>query len=70
MNADGTDSMALTNDPNADDPAWSPDGSQSAFDADADGDGYEELWVMNADGSGATQLLSGITGVEADWTAS
>ena len=57
MNADGTDPHALTNYPNAYDPAWSPDGSQIAFDADADGDGYEELWVMNADGSGSAPSL-------------
>ncbi len=58
MNADGTGPHELTNQLNAYDPAWSPDGSQIAYDADADGDGYEELWVMNADGTDQRQVYN------------
>jgi hypothetical protein len=32
--------------------AFSPDGTQISFDADLDGDGWNELGLMNADGSG------------------
>lgn len=50
MNADGSSVMPLSQ-PRAFDPAWSPDGGTIAYDADSDGDGWEELWLMNADGS-------------------
>ena len=33
---------------------WSPDGSKIAFTSDRDGD--FEIWVMNANGTGAVQL--------------
>ncbi len=35
-------------------PAWSPDGRRIAFFSERDGQG--DIWVMNADGSGATRL--------------
>lgn len=31
--------------------AWSPDGEKIAFSADSDGNGWLELWLMDADGS-------------------
>ncbi|MCB0234428.1 MAG: PD40 domain-containing protein, partial [Anaerolineae bacterium] len=51
MNADGSGQQVLSNQQNAFDPVWSPDGRQIAYDADYDGDNWEELWLMNADGS-------------------
>jgi dipeptidyl aminopeptidase/acylaminoacyl peptidase len=49
--ADGTGRVNLTNDPAADEsPAVSPDGRQIAFVKARDG--YDVLYVMNADGSG------------------
>ncbi len=55
MNADGTDPRRLTtvNGPDII-PAWSRDGSRIAFVSVRDGN--EELFVMNFDGSGQTQL--------------
>jgi hypothetical protein len=41
---------------NADYPVWSPDGSKIAFIADPCDCLSEQLWVMNADGSGARML--------------
>src|SRR5207247_1465359 len=38
-----------------DDPVWSPDGERIAFHSTRDG-GDEDIFVMNADGSGVTQL--------------
>jgi Tol biopolymer transport system component len=38
------------------DPTWSPDGRRIAFLSDRAVAGDEQIWVMNADGSGATQL--------------
>jgi hypothetical protein len=53
MNADGTNPAPLTSDPSADlMAAWSPDGTQLAFDYDRDGDGFNDLAVINANGSG------------------
>ncbi len=53
MNADGSNPHALTVElPYLGHPAWSPDGTQMAFDYDADGDVWNELVVMNLDGTG------------------
>jgi TolB protein len=68
MNADGSGVVTrLTNNPASDGgpdwfpspnegPVWSPDGSHIVFTADRDGDGIGEIYVVNADGSGLTNL--------------
>ena len=58
MNADGSDPLNLTQNPAVDDrPAWSPDGKQIAFTSDRSGtQNGPSLYLMNADGSGQTQL--------------
>ena len=58
INADGSGVKILTNDPAWDyAPAWSPDGTRIAF-SRRSGDDWA-LYVMNADGSGATDLALG-----------
>ncbi len=52
MNADGSGPIQLSGQAYSENPAWSPDGTQIAYDADVDGDGWQEVLVMNADGSG------------------
>jgi Tol biopolymer transport system component len=62
MNADGTNQQNITNNfqlatqsaHNDYYPAWSPDGSKIVF--VYDGEGTDEIYVMNADGSGRTNL--------------
>jgi TolB protein len=63
MNVDGTCQTNLTNNPAHDgyqwfydhkSPAWSPDGAKIAFYSERDGNG--EIYVMNADGTGPTNL--------------
>ena len=40
-------------------PTWSPDGSKIAFASERDGN--YEIYVMNADGSNSTLVISGMT---------
>ena len=51
MNSDGSGVTQLSNQAYSFHPVWSPDGSQIAYDADGDDDGFQEIWLMNADGS-------------------
>ncbi len=56
MNADGGNLRQLSNQPYSEYPAWSPDGMQIAYDADGDGDGWQELWLMDASGGNQRQV--------------
>jgi hypothetical protein len=65
-NSDGSDLQRLTNTAGQSDselPDWSPDGQKIAFDSsrtDADGQNdVVQIYLMNADGSGLTQLTRG-----------
>jgi Tol biopolymer transport system component len=60
MNADGTQPTRVTTNSayhSYDFPAWSPDGAQIAFQANSVPN--PGTYVMNADGSGVTQLADG-----------
>jgi hypothetical protein len=52
MNVDGTGQRALASDGSY--PSWSPDGSRIAFSSSRDKN--DEIYVMNADGTGKTRL--------------
>ena len=60
MNADGSGQTRLTNElGNDDSPSWSPDGSKIIFRSDRERDGSDpssQVWVMNPDGTGQTDL--------------
>lgn len=57
MNPDGTAQVNLTSSAaDEQNPAWSPDGNSIAFDSNATG--QRHLYVMLADGSGATQVTA------------
>jgi uncharacterized repeat protein (TIGR01451 family) len=51
MNANGTGVTQLSNQMYSYNPVWSPDGSKIAYDADQENDGWQELWVMDANGA-------------------
>jgi len=55
MNANGTSVSQLTSDSASSDPAWSPAGTKIAFVS------LRRIHVMNADGSGSTQISNDIT---------
>jgi len=59
MNADGTNPVNLTNSSDFEDsnPVWSPDGTQIVW--EKRGDCCSIIWYMNADGTGAGDLIHG-----------
>jgi tricorn protease-like protein len=67
LSADGTTLENLTDNPSLDgDPAWSPDGQAIAFESGRTD--IRQIYVMNADGSGQTQLTSGAFAGNAAWS--
>ena len=50
MNADGSDPRQYSNQPSSENPVWSSDGSQIAYDADGNSDSWQEIWLMDAAG--------------------
>jgi len=67
LSADGATVTNLTNNPSIDEnPAWSPDGETIAFTSHRTG--TNQVYVMNADGSGQTQLTSGSGAGDPAWS--
>lgn len=69
MNADGSGVTQLSNQPYSANPTWSPDGTKIAYDADLDGDGWQELWVMDVTG-GNQQMVYDPPGQMDAWARS
>lgn len=59
MNIDGSNLTRLTeNEVGEDHPAWHPEGDKITFNADYDGDGFQEINVMNSDGTNLIRLTA------------
>lgn len=48
-------------------PSWSPDGTQIVFTRSSPDGSEENLWIVNAEGSGLVQLTDGGTDDQPDW---
>lgn len=58
MNSDGSNQQPLSNElGSAAYPDWSPDGAHIAFNYDANGDGWLDLAIINADGTGLSHPI-------------
>jgi Tol biopolymer transport system component len=64
MNADGTNPITITTSSSFSsvnmDPTWSPDGQKIAFISDRNGARRLEIFVVNVDGTGLTQLTTNV----------
>ena len=63
--------VRLTTDPGVDTwPSWSPDRTKIAFASDRQSSGYDDIWIMNADGSNQMNItnLPGITDTTPCWS--
>lgn len=69
MNADGSNVTQLSTQSSSFYPTWSPDGSWIAYSADGNGDGWLDLWLMNADGSNQLSVYMS-TGLQDAWARS
>jgi Tol biopolymer transport system component len=67
MKPDGTDVLRLTTTGYDFDPVWSVDGTRIAFTSTRDGN--DEIYVMNADGSGVVRVTQDpANDNEPDWS--
>jgi dipeptidyl aminopeptidase/acylaminoacyl peptidase len=74
--SDGTREQRLTSHGKSEiDPAWSPNGRRLAYSGDETAEGHQNIWVMNADGTGKTLLTqgpqatgAGAAGTEPSWS--
>ncbi len=51
MDANGANQYQLSQQAYSELPVWSPDGTKIGYDADSNDDGWQEIWLMNSDGS-------------------
>jgi uncharacterized repeat protein (TIGR01451 family) len=70
MNADGSGQIPLSDQAYSNNPVWSPDGARIAYDADGDNDGWQELWLMHADGTHHTLVYDPGSGTVDAWANS
>lgn len=69
MDADGGNQTRVTNDPAPDfNPSWSPDGQRIAFQRLGLATNIYDVYAVNADGSGLTNLTNGAGGSEPAWS--
>jgi S1-C subfamily serine protease/Tol biopolymer transport system component/streptogramin lyase len=69
MDIDGGNRIRLTDNSYRDDkPSWSPDGSKITFISDSEGDGEEQIYVIDADGSNLRRVSNGGENSNPKWS--
>ena len=56
MDATGANAQQRSTQTISEGPAWSPDGTKIAYDADGNGDTWQEVWLMDASGANQRQV--------------
>ena len=70
MNADGSNPQQRSGQALSQGPVWSPDGTKIAYDFDGDGDGWQEIWLMDAGGGNQSQVYQPGEGNTDTWVRS
>ena len=70
MDATGANPQQRSTQAISEGPAWSPDGTKIAYDADGNGDTWQEIWLMDASGANQRRVYDPPEGQTDAWVRS